>query len=88
MLKVDQHWLDKAEAIYPGLLETIDCYEKLVLPPCPQCGSADTAKVSTGLVGRSIHAAAATTKMRLLPNGHPADYFCNHCKHYFDGPTR
>jgi hypothetical protein len=28
----------------------------------------------------------ATTKIRLLPNGHPADYYCNQCRTYFNGP--
>ena len=42
--------------------------------------------VSAGLVGRSIHLAGATTKIRLLPNGHPADFYCNQCDQYFNGP--
>ena len=86
MLKVDEPWLGKVEAVYPGFREMVHQWEAMELPPCPQCGSDDTAKVSAGLVGRSIHLAAATTKIRLLPNGHPADYYCNQCKCYFNGP--
>ena len=86
MLKVSEQWLRDVEERYPGIRGTIDRYEALNLPPCPTCGSADTAAVSAGIVGRSIHVCASTTKIRLLPNGVPEDYYCNACKRYFGGP--
>jgi len=86
MLKVDQEWIDRVDAQRPGFREMVESWDAMELPSCTSCGSADTAKVSAGLVGRSIHLAGATTKIRLLPNGHPADYYCNQCKQYFNGP--
>jgi len=84
MLTVTEDWLRKAEEMYPGFRHTLNYYELLDLPACPRCGSANSAKVSTGLVGRSIALAAATTKIKLLPNGHPADFHCGDCGHFFD----
>ncbi|MBU2600801.1 MAG: hypothetical protein KKA32_01325 [Actinobacteria bacterium] len=86
MLKVDQEWLDRVEERYPGIRGSIDYYERLDLPPCPACGSDDTAAVSAGVIGRSIHVCAATTKIRLLPNMVPHDYYCWACELYFGGP--
>jgi hypothetical protein len=86
MLKVNEKWLRDAEQHHPGIRQTIDYYEALDLPPCPGRGSSDTAAVSAGIVGRSIHVGAATTKMHLLPNGIPEDYYCNACERYFGGP--
>jgi hypothetical protein len=86
MLKVNEQWLREVEQRYPGIRQTIDYYEALNLPPCPACGSTDTAAVSAGLVGRSIHVGASTTKIRLLPNGVPEDYYCNACERYFGRP--
>ena len=86
MLKVDQEWIRRVEKQYPGIRANIDGFESADLPSCPKCGSANTAAVSVGIIGRRIHVAAATTKTRLLPNGHPADFYCNDCEHYFDGP--
>ncbi len=86
MLKVDQKWLDEAEAQHPGIRQTIEFFEQKELPPCALCGSIDTAMVSAGIVGRSICVAAATTKIRLLGNGHPGDFACNKCGGYFNEP--
>jgi hypothetical protein len=86
MLKVDEFWLREAEKLYPGIRRSIAYYEGLDLPPCPTCGAVDTASVSAGIVGRSIHVAAATTKMRLLPDGHSELYYCNACGRYFSEP--
>lgn len=83
MLKVDETWLSRVEKVYPGIRESIRHFEELNLPSCPACASKDTAAVSAGIVGRSIHVAAATTKIRLLPNVVPGDYFCNTCREYF-----
>ncbi len=86
MLKVDQGWLDRAEKLYPGIRGSIDYYERLDLPPCPACGSDNTAAVSAGVIGRSIHVLCATTKIRLLPSMVPHDYYCRACELYFGGP--
>lgn len=83
MLKVNEEWILAAEEKDPGFRKTLDYYEALNLPPCPTCGSIQTAKVSTGLVGRSINLAAATTKIMLVPNGHPAGFHCGDCDHFF-----
>ena len=85
MVKVDEGWLRRAEDRYPGFRTRLDYYESLELPTCPQCGSADSAVVSTGLVGRSIHLAGATSKIKLVPNGHPGDFYCWTCGHFFNG---
>jgi hypothetical protein len=82
MLKVDQQWIDEVDAQRPGFRKTVEHWDAAELPPCPSCGSDDTAQVSAGLVGKSIHLAAATTK--ILPNGHPADFYCNQCESYFN----
>jgi hypothetical protein len=88
VLKVTEQWIEKAEKSYPGIRETIAHYEARTLPHCPRCGSADSATVSAGLVGRSITVAAATTKIRLLSNGpRPGEFFCNACSTYFDPPA-
>lgn len=86
MLKATEQWLCDAERRHPGIRQTIDRYEALDLPPCPECGSSDTAAVSAGIVGRSILVNGATTKIHLLPNGIPKDYYCNACERYFGGP--
>ena len=70
------------ERNYPGFIEMVVRYETAVLPPCAQCGSADTAKVGGGIVSCSIHLASATTKFKLRPNA-PGRYFCNTCEAYF-----
>ena len=85
LLKVTKEWLQTAEDQYPGIQKTIESWEAQELPPCPRCGSVDSAKVSVGLVGRSITVAAATTKICLLSNGPTqGDLYCNACRHYFD----
>lgn len=86
MPKVDEEWLRQVEERYPGNRRSIDYYEGLDLPPCPVCGSDNTAAVSAGVIGRSIHLCAATTKIRLLPNMVPEDYYCWACELYFGGP--
>jgi len=88
MLKVSKAWIRSAEKRYPGFKDTLDHYEVQDLPSCPLCGSVETAKVSTGLVGYSTALAAATTKMKLIPNGHPADFYCSACDKFFDIPAK
>ena len=83
-LKIDQASLSKMEAQHPGISESIRIQEEIVLPPCHHCRSQDTAKVGTGVNGRTIYLAAATTKFKLIPNGpKPGEYFCNGCEKFF-----
>ena len=84
MLRVAEDSLERMEPLYPGIRKTVAYYESLYLPRCPICASEDTAKVSAGITGRSIQVASATTRMHLRPSGHPADYFCNKCRQYFE----
>ena len=81
MLKIDKASIEKIEKQYPGISETVEYYERLPIPVCPSCNSNDTAKVTVGLVGRTINLAAVTTKVKLLPNSSPSakGYFCNSC---------
>jgi hypothetical protein len=86
MLKFDREDLEHIETLYTGIGETILHFEQATLPACRNCGSEDTADVQFGLIGRTIHIAAATTKFKLLPNGPaPGEYFCNACNKFFDG---
>ena len=84
MLKLTEQQLAKLESQHSGITDTIQHFENVELPACPHCQSKDTAIVSCGIVGRSISVAAATTKMKLLPNlPKPGEYFCNGCKKFF-----
>ncbi len=87
MLRFTEEHLEEIERQYPGLRETVHHCEEAALPSCAHCGSADTAAVGIGIVGYSIHLAAATTKYKLLANGPaPGAYFCNACERFF-GPV-
>ena len=87
MLKLDQARMDQMERQYPGILEQILVFEKLELPKCPECESANTAEVQCGIIGRTMNLAAATTKLRLVANGpKPGRYFCNVCSKFFGKP--
>lgn len=84
MMKVDGDTLEEMEAKYPGIKEQIFRFEKAVLSPCPHCGAEDTADVQVGIIGRTIHIGAATSKFKLIPNGpRPGKYYCNACQQYF-----
>lgn len=74
------------EERYPGITEQIRHFEEMVLPACPHCGSADTASVQVGFIGRTIHIAASTRKFKLVLNMKDGmgKYFCNQCRRYFD----
>jgi len=73
------------ESQHTGMIEQIMRFENAELPNCAHCGSADTADVQVGIIGRTIYIASATTKFQLIPNGHlPGRYFCNHCRKFFD----
>jgi hypothetical protein len=82
---MNQNELDHLEKDYPGIGETIRRIEGRVLPACPRCGSASTATVHCGIIGRTIALAAATTKFTLVANAPaPGRYFCKACRAYFD----
>jgi hypothetical protein len=87
MINISKDKLKDYEQSYPGITEQILWHEAADLPACTQCGSGDTAVVIGGLVGRSIHLAAATTKVKLNPSGSSQGrYYCNACKAYFNLP--
>ena len=74
-----------SEIGYPGISSEIRHYEEAKLPSCFHCGSNETARVSIGLVGRSMTIAGRTKKMKLLANGpKPGTYFCRACDKYYD----
>ena len=87
MLKIDPSEFDRFEKVYPGIERQIKYFEKMRLPKCPKCKSANTALVQAGIIGRTIHLAAATTKFHLTPNGGPGKYFCNDCRKFFDSQS-
>ena len=86
VLKVDHQTLDKMESQHNGIVESILQFESAQLPSCPHCRLEDTASVQVGIIGRTMYIAAATTKIKLVPNGKDrlGEYFCNSCKKYFD----
>jgi len=84
MLKIDKESLAWMEAKYPGIGVSIRAREECVLPACTHCGAEDTASVGCGLIGRTINLAAATTKIKLIPNGTASGkHFCNTCDKFF-----
>jgi len=83
-LRIDQETLDRMETQHPGIRESIRRFGEETLPVCSRCGSANTADVGCGVIGRTINIAAATTKFKLIPNGpKPGKYFCNECGEFF-----
>ena len=88
MLNVNQQWIKQVEQRYPGIGRLIRRFEEADLPVCSHCGSDNTADVQCGVVGITIHLAAATTKFKLLFNGpKPGRYFCNACAKFFGKGT-
>ncbi len=88
MLKVDNETLKEMEEGYPGILEEILDFENAELPSCPMCKSDNTANVQVGIIQRTINLIAATTKVKLIPNGpKPGPYYCWDCKKYFNPNT-
>lgn len=89
MMNCDDGALDHMEKNFPGIRKTIFEFENAMLPLCSHCGSADTADVQVGVIGRTIHIAGATTKFKLIPNGpRPGRYFCHACDKFFDQPAQ
>jgi hypothetical protein len=60
MLRLDQKRIALLEQKYPGIQEQILRFEAFQLPPCPECGSLETARILPGVIGRTISIAAAT----------------------------
>jgi hypothetical protein len=75
----------KIEQTYPGVTEQIDRYQKDEPSSCSHCGSANTANVMVGIMGRSI-TIAAETGAKLVPNVEDrlGTYWCRNCKKFFD----
>lgn len=85
MIKVPTSTIEHMEENYKGITEQIWRFENAQLPPCPFCGSENTASVQVGVIGRTIHILAATSKFHLILNGpKEGNYFCNACRKYFD----
>ena len=84
MIKITEHEIRKMEEQRPGITEQIWDFENMDLPACPVCGSADTASVQVGGIGRTINIGAATTKFHLMLNVNDKGiYFCNVCRKQF-----
>jgi len=57
------------------------------VPPCPQCGTSNTASVQVGIVWITIRMATTCPKFKLIPHGpKPGAWFCNSCETFFDIP--
>ena len=88
MIRKTEDQMKQLESQYPGITEQIWRFEQADLPACMACGSADTASVQVGVMGRTINIGAATTKIHLMLNGNDEGiYFCNVCRKQF-GPTK
>ncbi len=83
MTKELEEQLAHMEENYPGITQQVMRFERMEMPPCPYCGSDDTAIVQVGIIGRSITVAAVSRKVTLVANNKPGDYRCNLCKEYF-----
>ena len=60
-------------------------FMQLEVPPCPRCGTCNTASVQVGVIGITIRLAATCPKFKLIPNGpKPGEWFCNSCGLFFD----
>lgn len=62
-------------------------FTQMEVPPCPRCGTSNTASVQVGVIGLTIRLAATCSKFKLIPNGpKPGNWFCNSCGKFFDVP--
>lgn len=60
-------------------------FMQLEVPPCPRCGTCNTASVQVGVIGITIRLAATCRKFKLIPNGpKPGQWFCNSCSRFFN----
>lgn len=84
MIKKTKDEIRQMEKNYPGITESIWGFEFAVLPPCPHCGSEDTAQIQCGIIGRTIHIASATSRIKLLFNyDGKGQFHCNTCAERF-----
>jgi hypothetical protein len=88
MLRYSEKQLQRVEANYPGVRESIERFEAMDIPVCPSCSSDDTAVIQVGLIGRTMTIAGGTTKFKLIPNRSKPKwkrkYFCRACEETFD----
>lgn len=82
MLKKPLDYFADYDEHYPGFIQSVVNHENMILPTCPFCGSYHTALVAAGIVSRSIHLMAATTRFRINPQ-FPGRLYCNDCERYF-----
>lgn len=86
MLRISKKDLETLENKYVGISAQIMQFENATLKPCLHCKSDNTALVQVGIIGRTIHIAAATIRMKLVSN--PRDrlgkFFCNGCGKFFN----
>ena len=62
-------------------------FMQMEVPPCPQCGTSNTALVQGGIIWITIRLASTCSKFKLIPNAQkPGDWFCNTCQKFFDVP--
>ena len=84
---MDQKFIKRYEGYerdYPGITEQIWKFEQMTLPRCIRCGSADTADVQIGVVGRTMVIRCATKKAKFIPWGpRPGQFYCNPCHKFF-----
>ena len=89
MLRYSEKQLQRVEANYPGVRESIERFEAMDIPVCPSCSSDDTAVIQVGLIGRTMTIAGGTTKFKLIPNRSTPKWkkkhFCRACEETFDG---
>ncbi|HOZ37565.1 MAG TPA: hypothetical protein PLH64_02335 [Anaerolineaceae bacterium] len=84
MIRKTEDEMKQLESQYPGITEQIWRFEHMGLPPCPECGSVDTATVQVGVIGRTINIGAATRKIHLMLNANDEGiYYCNVCRKQF-----
>jgi hypothetical protein len=70
------------ETVYQGIYQR---FARMEVPPCPRCGTCNTASVQVGVIGLTIRLAATCSKFKLIPNGpKPGNWFCNTCGKFFD----
>ena len=87
MLRYSEKQLQRVEANYAGVRESIERFEAMDIPVCPSCSSDDTALIQVGLIGRTMTIAGGTTKFKLIPNRSKPKwnkmYFCRACEETF-----
>lgn len=88
MLKLPSASLSELEKQYLGIQAQIEAMEGTPSSSCPRCGREDAARITIGLVGRTLALAAATTRCHLLPSGTDESqgmtWFCRHCQETYD----